>query len=219
MRSYQEDSSPGRVSGPAKGIGGSVSADFVNTLDWRLRPVPAELLGSVESLLRWGRSAGILALEEARTLRDRGKAHPAAAGKALARLVGVREAIAETFAAVVREAPIPPGPLARLDTACREAGSARALRPDDAGAAWAWRGERPGSDQVAWAVALDAARILTSSDRRRLRQCGDRECGWFFLDTSRNRRRRCCSMKSCGNRNKARAFYRRSLHAAGEREG
>ena len=59
------------------------------------------------------------------------------------------------------------------------------------------------------AVALDAARILTSAERERVQSCGDPECGWFFLDTSRNHSRRWCNMQSCGNRNKVRRFYRR----------
>jgi predicted RNA-binding Zn ribbon-like protein len=63
----------------------------------------------------------------------------------------------------------------------------------------------------AWAAALEAARILTSPEESaRVRQCADDECGWFFLDTSRNRTRRWCSMKVCGNRNKVRRFYERT---------
>nr|WP_255307967.1 CGNR zinc finger domain-containing protein [Streptomyces marincola] len=34
-------------------------------------------------------------------------------------------------------------------------------------------------------------------------------CGWFFIDSSRGRRRRWCSMKTCGNQAKA-ARYRSS---------
>jgi len=34
-------------------------------------------------------------------------------------------------------------------------------------------------------------------------------CGWLFLDETRNRSRRWCSMKDCGNRAKARRHYRR----------
>jgi predicted RNA-binding Zn ribbon-like protein len=41
-----------------------------------------------------------------------------------------------------------------------------------------------------------------------IRQCADvRGCGVLFLDRTRNRSRRWCSMKSCGNRAKAQRHY------------
>nr|WP_246221489.1 CGNR zinc finger domain-containing protein [Phytoactinopolyspora mesophila] len=41
-----------------------------------------------------------------------------------------------------------------------------------------------------------------------LRAC--HRCGWYFLDTSRGRRRRWCNMKICGNQAKAARY--RSTH-------
>ena len=61
------------------------------------------------------------------------------------------------------------------------------------------------------AAALDAARLLTSPERERVRECGDALCGWLFVDSSRNLSRRWCNMQGCGNRNKARRFYRRAI--------
>jgi len=52
------------------GVGGSLALDFVNTLDWRLRARPVELLAGFPDLLRWGRSAGALGRAEAARLRD-----------------------------------------------------------------------------------------------------------------------------------------------------
>jgi predicted RNA-binding Zn ribbon-like protein len=192
------------------GVGGSIALDFANTLDWRLRDRPVELLKSFPDLLRWGRSAGVLAPAHARRLRRWGESHPRAARRALAGAAEVREAIATVVQAVVMRRPPPPGPLARLEGACREASKARGLRASGRGAAWQWRKDPPEPNRPVWAAALDAARILTSPDCARVRQCGDAECGWFFVDASRNRSRRWCSMKACGNRNKARRFYRRS---------
>ena len=42
-----------------------------------------------------------------------------------------------------------------------------------------------------------------------VRICGADDCLWIFLDTSKNRTRRWCDMKQCGNRMKARRFYER----------
>ena len=192
------------------GVAGSVALSFANTLDWRLRDRPRELLNRFPDLLRWARSVGVLDPAQARALRSWSEAHPRAASRALAEATEIREAIAAVLQTVVAGKAPAPGPLARLGTACQTASAARGLRAHGGGAEWVWRETSPEPSRPAWAAALDAARILTSIESARVHQCGDAECGWFFLDTSRNRSRRWCSMEACGNRNKARRFYRRS---------
>ena len=52
-------------------------------------------------------------------------------------------------------------------------------------------------------IALDAARLLTSPDRHRVKTCPNPDCGGRFVDRSPAGRRRWCSMAVCGNRAKA----------------
>jgi predicted RNA-binding Zn ribbon-like protein len=61
-----------------------------------------------------------------------------------------------------------------------------------------------------WPVARSAADLLTSQEQSRVRECAASDCGWLFLDLSRNRSRRWCDMETCGNRTKARRHYARS---------
>jgi len=44
---------------------------------------------------------------------------------------------------------------------------------------------------------------------QRLKACRASDCRWAFVDTARNHSRAWCSMASCGNREKARAFRER----------
>jgi predicted RNA-binding Zn ribbon-like protein len=55
-----------------------------------------------------------------------------------------------------------------------------------------------------WPLVWDATALLTS-DRDWVE--ADGHCGWMFLDLSRQRTRRWCSMEDCGNRAKARRHY------------
>jgi predicted RNA-binding Zn ribbon-like protein len=49
----------------------------------------------------------------------------------------------------------------------------------------------------------------------RFKACPGRGCGWAFYDHSRNQSARWCSMKVCGDREKARAYYqRKTAHRA-----
>jgi predicted RNA-binding Zn ribbon-like protein len=52
-----------------------------------------------------------------------------------------------------------------------------------------------------------AATLLVSDAMRRVKSCPT--CGWLFLDASKNRSRRWCSMDTCGAVAKARRYYRR----------
>lgn len=47
----------------------------------------------------------------------------------------------------------------------------------------------------------------------RMKACRAHDCDWAFYDTARNASRVWCSMESCGNREKARAFRRRATSA------
>jgi predicted RNA-binding Zn ribbon-like protein len=62
-------------------------------------------------------------------------------------------------------------------------------------------------------VAEAAAHLLAHEDPARIRRCADPACLRWFLDTSKNQRKRWCDMAVCGNRAKARAHARRARRA------
>lgn len=67
-------------------------------------------------------------------------------------------------------------------------------------------GERP--QALDTATARSALMLLSQPDPQRLKICPN--CGWLFLDRSRNRSRAWCDMAVCGNRAKASRHYRRN---------
>jgi predicted RNA-binding Zn ribbon-like protein len=52
-------------------------------------------------------------------------------------------------------------------------------------------------------------RAMADGTWSRLKACREHTCQWAFYDLSKNRSATWCSMKVCGNRNKARAFRAR----------
>ncbi|MFF0739600.1 CGNR zinc finger domain-containing protein [Streptomyces sp. NPDC004111] len=56
------------------------------------------------------------------------------------------------------------------------------------------------------AVAIAWTEIGITGDIARLKRCAEHGCAWVFWDTSKNRSRRWCSMRVCGNRTKARRY-------------
>jgi predicted RNA-binding Zn ribbon-like protein len=60
-------------------------------------------------------------------------------------------------------------------------------------------------------LLANTARAMIENTWPRLKACPGRHCGWAFYDHSRNQSARWCSMKVCGDREKARAYYQRQI--------
>lgn len=63
-----------------------------------------------------------------------------------------------------------------------------------------------------WLLALSAEALLFSGNLHRVKACDN--CGWLFLDTSKNGCRRWCNMLTCGSQTKAKAYYHRKKETA-----
>jgi predicted RNA-binding Zn ribbon-like protein len=85
------------------------------------------------------------------------------------------------------------------------------LAPSEGELRWDWDSHPDRLDSVIWPVVRSAVDLITSKAIRRVGQCADEKgCGWLFWDSSRNRSRRWCDMRDCGNRAKVRRFYAKS---------
>ncbi len=59
-------------------------------------------------------------------------------------------------------------------------------------------------------LSFSIAALIDEADFRYVRKCEGQGCTLFFLDVSKNHKRRWCSMEVCGNRAKAATFRKRS---------
>ncbi len=188
--------------------GGSLCLDFANTWSDRGRP-ESDHLRSYEDLLAFARQTGLLRAGEERNLSSRAEMDPRAAEAALARSRGLRESLYGVFSAVAAEETPADSDLERLNAELPEAFSHLRLERRGDDLVWTWAARDDSLEAPLWPVLRSAAELLTSEDRRQVRECAGTSCTWLFLDRSRNRSRRWCSMESCGNRAKARRHYRR----------
>jgi predicted RNA-binding Zn ribbon-like protein len=76
---------------------------------------------------------------------------------------------------------------------------------------WGFNSDSSRLDWIIHPIVRSAAELLVSSELKNVKICAAPDCGWLFLDTSRNRSRRWCEMQDCGNRAKARRFYRKKM--------
>jgi predicted RNA-binding Zn ribbon-like protein len=194
-------------------IAGDVSLDFVNTLDNRPTDHEKELLGSYADLIAFARQSGYFDSRTASRLIEAAGEHPVKAKESLEKARELREAIHDAFAAVIEKRKAGAKALSVLNSFVREASTEQQLIESSGG--FEWRTDYLLSlDSPVWPIARAAADLLTSDRLQFVRACSAPECRWFFLDTSKNHRRRWCDMKLCGNRAKVSSFYARQKEAA-----
>jgi len=188
-------------------VGGELCLAFTDTVDWRKGDHPQDLLTSYADLVAWGQDVGVLTDDNAEHLLQQAEHRQAEANAVFERAIALREAIYRIFEAVADVRSPESKDVDILNGALSEALARLQLVPIGEGFAWDWMDCEDALDPMLWPVVRLAADLLTSQRLKRVGQCPG--CGWLFLDASRNRSRRWCTMEVCGNRAKARRHYER----------
>jgi predicted RNA-binding Zn ribbon-like protein len=162
-------------------------------------------------LALWASQAGLLSEPQMQQLLQEAAHRPEAAQVILERAVELREAIYRIFSSTAGGQSPAMVDLALLNSMLPKALGRLQITPSGAGFTWRWMmGEEISLDQILWPVLGSSASLLTSAQLDRVKICeDDRGCGFLFLDTSRNRSRRWCSMTGCGNRARVRRHRKR----------
>jgi predicted RNA-binding Zn ribbon-like protein len=167
--------------------------DYVNTLE--LRPYVEEL-DSPAALGAWLRERGLLAENARVTTAD------------LKDALELREAV-RTLLAAHNEVPgdvsaasaVVDDALCRANLCVRFLDGNLRLEPKAGGVRGALGG-----------ILAEVATAMTDGSWERMKACRADDCLWAYYDTAKNQSRAWCSMSSCGNRAKVRAYRARHAH-------
>jgi predicted RNA-binding Zn ribbon-like protein len=188
--------------GEARLIGERLCLDFTNTVGGRNgTDIIFEKLKTYDDLLAWSVHAGILDRKDLKTLGRKGSQ------RVVTRALRLREAIYRICIAALKKQSPNPADMKLLNEEIRDARNHEFI---DSKFQLRAKSSDKDPDQMLWPVALSAAELLTSSDLKRLQQCESENCGWLFVDTSKNHTRQWCDMSDCGNRAKVRKFRSKS---------
>lgn len=191
-------------------LGGRLAIDFVNTVSGKRLLAPIERLKDYGDLLSWAEQIGIVGAARTKALRRAARERPRDAEAAFARAKELREALFRIFSAVAAHERPNGADLELFNRELADAFSHLRVAEGSDGFAWSFCDEEQ-LVSVLWPVARSAADVLMKDDPARVRMCEAADgCGWLFYDETRNRTRRWCSMKDCGNRAKARRHYAKS---------
>jgi predicted RNA-binding Zn ribbon-like protein len=184
--------------GESKLIGGRLCLDFTNTIgDRKGSEIIFEKLKTYDDLVAWSVHVGILNRRDAKTLEKRGSQ------RVVKRALRLREAIYRICVAAIKKESPDSADLKLLNHEIHEARNHEFI---DSSFRIRTKSTDKDLDQILWPVVLSAAELLTTEDLKRLQQCEGENCGWLFVDTSKNHTRQWCDMSDCGNRAKVRKF-------------
>ncbi len=188
-----------------KFVGGLPCLDFVNTVSgWSLQQrVIDDKLESYADLVRWAGLAGLAT--PARVQNQLARGNPRQAAIVLARARALRRALYRLLNCVVDHRNPAPADLSLVSAELRIANQHQRLSGSARKFELTWD-QTPALDPILWRVSQSAADLLTSPDLARVRRCAGENCGWMFLDTTRNHSRHWCDMRDCGNLAKVRRF-------------
>jgi predicted RNA-binding Zn ribbon-like protein len=189
--------------------GGHLALDFANSVSRRDSPEKTvEHLNTPRDLVWFARQTDLITPREAEGLQRVTESQRRSAAQVLRAAIALREAIFRAFLAAAHKKQASLPDLESIQKAATDALSHRRIVAANGAYQWQWDAA-PMLERILWPIAESAAKLLTSPDLKKVRECEASDCYWLFLDHSRNRSRRWCTMSSCGNREKARRHYRR----------
>jgi predicted RNA-binding Zn ribbon-like protein len=186
-------------------VGGALALDFCNTTSGLGTAHCLEHLVEFEHLVAWSAHAGAIPAGAAGALTAAAARDPAAARAALDRALGLRRTLYALFHAVAHGEPVPEDALAALNAEIALAHAEQRLIQTASGFAWQFPAPHRAPAALAEPIVRSAAEVLLAGPLERIKQCPGHDCGWLFLDRSKNNIRVWCEMQVCGSRAKARA--------------
>jgi predicted RNA-binding Zn ribbon-like protein len=212
---------------PFRFVGGDLTIDFVNTVDWTGRGLECDRFTSYDRLLEWTGGSGAVEPDALEGLRRAAAHDEYAAQQVLRDALELRELLERTLSRLVRGKRIDEElselnrgwlrrSLAELEL-LRRGGPSNVDERNPI--ALGWPRAAQALESPLWSVVWSAARLLVSDAAKRIRRCEGIDCGWYYVDRSRNGLRRWCEMETCGTRMKTRRRAERNARAGARADG
>lgn len=190
---------------PAESVDAERVLAFVNTLSSRPTDAPVERLVSFEALVEWAREQHLVSAPAAERLLAEARRHPHQAASVLTRAREFREAFNALAEAIEKSRQPNPAALNTISDYLAAAYANGRLVPHDGGLQWVASAD-DALERILWEIGRAAGRLVLSPRLSKVRACAASDCGWWFVDDTKNHSRRWCDMKLCGNREKVRRF-------------
>ncbi len=201
-----------------KFIGGRLCLDFVNSVGGRKeqeeKPYPENIilkdkLENYNDLVTWGKQTRIITEVEEKKLLNLIASRKKETDMIFDRAIELRESLFKIIYEVINSKEPEEKMIQILNKEYAVANENRKLVYKDNKIEWQFSKDPLKPDYLIWLIAESAVKLLSSDLLSRVKICSGDDCGWLFLDTSKNKSRQWCDMKDCGNLAKVRRFRER----------
>lgn len=196
-------------------VGGNLCIDFINSVGGRMTPneekpdeyeILKDKFENYGDLVEWAKAAGVINKFLANNLKIFFSQNQKEGDKIFERAIRARESYYRIFKSLIYGFAPRREDIDLLNSECAQAREEQKLFFQEEKFSWNFEPKVLHPESIIWHVSLAAAKLLTSNQLDRVKECPGENCGWLFLDTSRNGSRQWCDMKDCGNLAKVRRF-------------
>jgi len=185
-------------------LGGDLSLDFVNTVHDRHEEPLRDLLQNYLDLVTWVYCANAISDSQMERLLQTGRENQEKANQIYKDALQLREAFYDFVLNLINQDEASSTNMQLINRWISRAFSNLELAQLNGYFVLDWKTEIFELESVLWPIIRAFVNLISSEDRNRIKQCYN--CGYLFVDNSKNKSRRWCSMEICGNRVKARRF-------------
>lgn len=187
--------------------GGVLCLDFVNTVPDRFDGSNRDHLSNFNDLIYWARKVGILDKAAFAALEKAGQVNERKARDFFTEALGIRDLIYWIFRAIALKQKVRPADIGTLNKLTSKYFQFLEVVFQKDRFKEEWNSPPGHFYAVTGPIVKSAHQLLLSDTLIRIKECPN--CGWLFLDTTKNGKRKWCSMEDCGSSAKALAWYYR----------
>ena len=207
-KDLQSDVLPSRA-GSLDLVGGALALDFTNTSSGRGTPRHIEHIRDFDTLMQWVEHARVVTIPDCARVRASVARKTSAVAVIMKRALETREMIWQLGTVLAQSRNVPADLRAALATAHAVNLAHAEIKDRDGTFIWSWDVQRNVQAAILGPITLSALTLLMDMDLSRTKRCEGTACGWLFFDATKNKSRRWCEMRVCGNRFKVRAARQR----------
>jgi predicted RNA-binding Zn ribbon-like protein len=189
--------------------GDTLCIDFINTVKDRVSDPLKDYLDNFEDLLYWAKRVEIIDTSLYQKLLLHATKDPNKATSFFNEAIAFRELLYQMFYEIVKTENVSQTHLDSYNKILMEYFAVKKIVNLKNDLVASWDLEADNFKNILVGIVEDSYYLLLSTDKlKKVKECP--KCHWLFLDTTKNGRRRWCTMKTCGASVKALEWYHRN---------
>ena len=187
--------------------GGLLCLDFINTVHGRREDPLRDYFSGIHDFIDWAKRLGVIDSKTEKKLTGEAESRSEKSARFFSNAISFRELIFVIFWNIISEKKVPPTQLKKYNDMLRIYFPYLQIKQSNKGFEEQWLLEETDFKRLLAPILNDSYETLLSDKLRRIKECSN--CGWLFYDTTKNGKRRWCSMQTCGSNVKALDWYYR----------